>query len=241
MYIRPVGENEAVALIRAKDYAGAKAAYEDALKERPNSGFALYGLAHVRELSGDAPGAREGYQAFLKAWSAADPTLPEVVHARKIVDEYCRRCTLKDRAIQCGFVRLCCAESNPLSVSPQITCNLQPNSEQSQRCAVRTHADETTRGVSEHMSNVRVLVGTRKGAFILTSDGKRDNWQVSGPHFAGWEIYHMKGSPVGSRPHLRLANQRLVRPDPASLRTMAAKRGFSPASSRKMQHRSGRR
>jgi hypothetical protein len=46
------------------------------------------------------------------------------------------------------------------------------------------------------MSNVRVLVGTRKGAFILTSDGKRDNWQVSGPHFAGWEIYHMKGSPL---------------------------------------------
>ena len=85
MYIRPVGENEAVALIRAKDYDGAKAAYEDALKERPNSGFALYGLAHVRELAGDAPGARESYQAFLKAWSAADSTLPEVVHARKIV------------------------------------------------------------------------------------------------------------------------------------------------------------
>jgi len=46
------------------------------------------------------------------------------------------------------------------------------------------------------MSSVRVLVGTKKGAFILTSDGKRENWQVSGPHFAGWEIYHMKGSPV---------------------------------------------
>ncbi len=46
------------------------------------------------------------------------------------------------------------------------------------------------------MSNVRVLVGTRKGAFILTSDGKRQKWDVSGPHFAGWEIYHMKGSPV---------------------------------------------
>jgi tetratricopeptide (TPR) repeat protein len=85
MYIRPVGENEAVALIRAKDYDGAKTAYEDALQERPNSGFALYGLAHVRELAGDAPGARESYQAFLKAWSTADPTLPEVVHARKIV------------------------------------------------------------------------------------------------------------------------------------------------------------
>jgi len=46
------------------------------------------------------------------------------------------------------------------------------------------------------MSSVRVLVGTRKGAFVLTSDGKRAKWEVSGPHFAGWEIYHMKGSPV---------------------------------------------
>src|SRR5215510_9050401 len=46
------------------------------------------------------------------------------------------------------------------------------------------------------MSGVRVLVGTKKGAFILTSDGTRKNWDVSGPHFAGWEIYHLKGSPV---------------------------------------------
>jgi hypothetical protein len=46
------------------------------------------------------------------------------------------------------------------------------------------------------MSGVRVLVGTRKGAFILTSDGKREKWDVSGPHFAGWEIYHLKGSTV---------------------------------------------
>src|SRR5229473_2009236 len=46
------------------------------------------------------------------------------------------------------------------------------------------------------MSGVRVLVGTRKGAFILTSDGKREKWDVSGPHFAGWEIYHVKGSPA---------------------------------------------
>ncbi|HXS78416.1 MAG TPA: hypothetical protein VN753_19710 [Terracidiphilus sp.] len=46
------------------------------------------------------------------------------------------------------------------------------------------------------MSKVRVLVGTRKGAFVLSSDGKRDKWDVSGPFFAGWEIYHMKGSPV---------------------------------------------
>jgi photosystem II stability/assembly factor-like uncharacterized protein len=46
------------------------------------------------------------------------------------------------------------------------------------------------------MSKVRVLVGTRKGAFILTADGERDRWEVNGPHFAGWEIYHIKGSPV---------------------------------------------
>jgi len=46
------------------------------------------------------------------------------------------------------------------------------------------------------MSKVRVLAGTRKGAFVLESDGKRKNWSVSGPHFAGWEIYHLKGSPA---------------------------------------------
>jgi BNR/Asp-box repeat len=46
------------------------------------------------------------------------------------------------------------------------------------------------------MSGVRVLVGTRKGAFVLTADGKRDRWQVSGPHFPGWEIYHLKASPA---------------------------------------------
>ncbi|HEV7864969.1 MAG TPA: exo-alpha-sialidase, partial [Acidimicrobiia bacterium] len=46
------------------------------------------------------------------------------------------------------------------------------------------------------MSGVRVAVGTRKGAFILTSDGARTKWEVDGPHFGGWEIYHVKGSPA---------------------------------------------
>jgi photosystem II stability/assembly factor-like uncharacterized protein len=45
------------------------------------------------------------------------------------------------------------------------------------------------------MSKIRILVGTKKGAFILSSDGKRAKWKVSGPHFSGWEIYHLKGSP----------------------------------------------
>ena len=44
------------------------------------------------------------------------------------------------------------------------------------------------------MSGVRVLVGTRKGAFVLTADGSRKEWKVDGPHFGGWEIYHLKGS-----------------------------------------------
>src|SRR5947209_1122002 len=46
------------------------------------------------------------------------------------------------------------------------------------------------------MSGVRVLVGTRKGAFVLTADGKREKWDVNGPHFGGWEMYHLKGSAV---------------------------------------------
>ncbi|PXY24842.1 hypothetical protein DI005_04410 [Prauserella sp. PE36] len=46
------------------------------------------------------------------------------------------------------------------------------------------------------MASVRVLVGTRKGAFVLTSDGTRKNWDVRGPLFGGWEIYHLKGSPA---------------------------------------------
>jgi photosystem II stability/assembly factor-like uncharacterized protein len=46
------------------------------------------------------------------------------------------------------------------------------------------------------MAKVRLLVGTRKGAFVMTADGKRESWKVEGPHFAGWEIYHLNGSPV---------------------------------------------
>jgi len=55
------------------------------------------------------------------------------------------------------------------------------------------------------MSTVRVLVGTRKGAFVLTADAKRARWEVSGPHFGGWEIYHLKGS--SADPHRLYASQ----------------------------------
>ncbi len=83
--IRPVAEVEAAALLRAKDYAGAKSAYEAALVERPNSGFELYGIARAEELGGHLPEARAAYDAFLKAWPTADASLPEVTHARAAV------------------------------------------------------------------------------------------------------------------------------------------------------------
>ena len=55
------------------------------------------------------------------------------------------------------------------------------------------------------MSHVRLLVGTRKGAFVMTSDAARKRWDIQGPHFAGWEVYHVKGSPV--RPERLYASQ----------------------------------
>nr|MBP6671152.1 exo-alpha-sialidase [Gemmatimonadales bacterium] len=55
------------------------------------------------------------------------------------------------------------------------------------------------------MSGVRLLVGTRKGAFILTADGTRQRWSVAGPHFGGWELYHLKASPA--RPDRMYASQ----------------------------------
>lgn len=47
-----------------------------------------------------------------------------------------------------------------------------------------------------------MLVGTPKGAFVLTADGKSEEWNVEGPHFGGWEIYHIKGSPADPGVHL---------------------------------------
>lgn len=86
MYIRPVGETEAAALLKAKDYAGAREAYERALKERPNSGFPLYGLARVAELQGHTADARAAYAIFLKAWEHADQGMSEVAHARQVIN-----------------------------------------------------------------------------------------------------------------------------------------------------------
>jgi len=65
-----------------------------------------------------------------------------------------------------------------------------------QAAIIRMRRPGRAPGKENAMNGVRILVGTRKGAFILTSDGARRHWDVSGPHFGGWEIYHVKGSPV---------------------------------------------
>ncbi len=46
------------------------------------------------------------------------------------------------------------------------------------------------------VSGVRLLIGTQKGAFIATSDGRRRDWTITGPLFGGWEMYHLAGSPA---------------------------------------------
>ena len=81
-YIRPVSESRGDALMRAKRYVDAKAAYEVALKERPNSGYPLYGIAEAAAAAGDVAGARASYEAMLKAWAAADSDLAQVVAAK---------------------------------------------------------------------------------------------------------------------------------------------------------------
>jgi tetratricopeptide (TPR) repeat protein len=81
-YIRPVGETEAAAFLAAGDWTAAKAAYNEALVERPRSGFPLYGIALTNEQAGDVSSAAAGYTDFLAAWKSADSDLPRVAHAR---------------------------------------------------------------------------------------------------------------------------------------------------------------
>jgi tetratricopeptide (TPR) repeat protein len=85
-YIRPVSETRGDALMRAGRYKDAKAAYEVALKERPNSGYPLYGIAQSEAAAGNVAGAKAAYGTMLKAWMNADPQLPQVVAAKAYVE-----------------------------------------------------------------------------------------------------------------------------------------------------------
>ena len=86
IYIRPVGETEAAALMAAGQWADAKEAYKAALAERPRSGFPLFGIAMSSERAGDAKSARTEYEEFLAAWKDADADLPQLAHARAFLD-----------------------------------------------------------------------------------------------------------------------------------------------------------
>jgi tetratricopeptide (TPR) repeat protein len=80
--IRPVHETEAAAFLASSDWVKAKAAYEEALIDRPHSGFSLYGIAIATEQSGDVAAAKAAYAEFLTAWKSADSGLPQLAHAR---------------------------------------------------------------------------------------------------------------------------------------------------------------
>jgi predicted Zn-dependent protease len=87
-FIRPAAETEAAAMMNAGKWAEAQAASKAALVERPNSGFALYGVAQATEKSGDAGAATVAYKQFLSAWKTADPGLPEVGHAQEWLSKH---------------------------------------------------------------------------------------------------------------------------------------------------------
>jgi tetratricopeptide (TPR) repeat protein len=84
--IRPVGEAEGAALLAAGDAQGAHAAYQRALKDRPNSGFALYGMARASETAGDTATAHAEYTRFMEAWKAGDADLSQMTHARHYLE-----------------------------------------------------------------------------------------------------------------------------------------------------------
>lgn len=87
-YIRPVAETEGAAMSGVGDWTDAKAAYERALRERPRSGFALYGIALASEGAGQADVAAKQYRDLLDAWKDADPNLAQVAHARAYLLEH---------------------------------------------------------------------------------------------------------------------------------------------------------
>ncbi len=87
-FIRPVGETAGALLLGAGKYSEARAAYENALKDRPDSGFPLYGLAQVDEASGASDATLPAYRKFLAAWKTADAALPELTHAHAYLAQH---------------------------------------------------------------------------------------------------------------------------------------------------------
>ena len=85
VFIQPVGETAGAAFLAASDWTDAKAAYQEALADRPRSGFPLYGIAMANEQAGDVREAASAYAQFLSEWKSADGDLPQLPHARAYV------------------------------------------------------------------------------------------------------------------------------------------------------------
>ena len=82
VFIQPVAETEGAAFLAASDWVDAKAAYKEALVDRPRAGLPLYGVALASEQAGDVAEATASYESFLKEWKSADSDLPQLAHAR---------------------------------------------------------------------------------------------------------------------------------------------------------------
>jgi tetratricopeptide (TPR) repeat protein len=77
-YARPESEALGHALIRAGKYSDAREAFQKEMKERPRSGFALYGIALAWDREGNSMEAAKAYREFLDAWKNADRDLPQI-------------------------------------------------------------------------------------------------------------------------------------------------------------------
>jgi tetratricopeptide (TPR) repeat protein len=77
-YSRPETDSLGHALIRAGKYPDAREAFLKELKERPRSGFALYGIALAWDREGNQSEAGKAYRTFLETWKNADRDLPQI-------------------------------------------------------------------------------------------------------------------------------------------------------------------
>jgi tetratricopeptide (TPR) repeat protein len=81
-FYRPEQESLGYAYLRAHQWDKARQAFGEALKQRPKSGHALYGIARSYALADNAPMAVRAYQDFLASWQNADMDLPQIKQAK---------------------------------------------------------------------------------------------------------------------------------------------------------------
>ncbi len=81
-YSRPESESLGYAYLRAHEWQKARDAFNQELHERPETAFALYGIARSYALAGEVKEANDAYKRFLEGWAQADGELPQVQQAR---------------------------------------------------------------------------------------------------------------------------------------------------------------